>query len=67
MTVRVGVWLGAGTAIADPYPCRCPFVDEWTHRMGRCPCWGRTDVATMAPGCCGWAHPILLTRQYAGS
>lgn len=77
--VRIGVWLAAGTGVADLYPCRCASASDWEHRNGRCPCWGRTDVGAMAAGCCGWGWPMLwpivtgavhaehLTRQYAGS
>ncbi len=72
MIVPRGVWLATGTATRESYPCRCATVDDWTHRNGRCPCWGRTETAAMPAGCCGWGwlrvhRPDLLTFQWNGS
>lgn len=59
---RTGVWLVAGAALGQPYPCRCH------ERSGRdcggtwCPCFGRTDLAGLTPACCG-VRVYLATMQ----
>lgn len=64
MTAPRNVWLGAGTSIFQPYPCRC--------RRGRgacdptwCPCAGRTDVWNFEAGCCAWVNtpPVAAAAQ----
>jgi hypothetical protein len=67
--IRTGVWLATGTAVAAPYPCRCPESRNrwkcaapdggWPENV--CPCRGRTDVLTDAvpPDCCAWRWPWL--------
>lgn len=66
--IRRGVWLVAGTALSAPYPCRCfEGRDRWACENGRCPCWGRTDVATVAlpAACCAWHWPGLRAALLA--
>ena len=66
--MRHGIWLAAGTPVCAPYPCRCAETSTWDHEHGRCPCWGRYDIATMARGCCGWKWqglPVMLARAGA--
>jgi hypothetical protein len=51
-----GLWFAAGTSSAAPYPCRCfESRDRWACQHGRCPCWGRTDVANLRAGCCAFS------------
>ena len=61
-----GVWHASGTALAAPYPCRCfEGRDRWACEHGRCPCWGRTDVANIRAGCCalGWLAQREVWRR----
>lgn len=66
--IRRNVWLVAGTALAEPYPCRCfEGRDRWACEHGRCPCWGRVDVMTapLGPACCAWHWPGLAAALLA--
>jgi hypothetical protein len=58
-----GVWLLAGTALEQRYPCRCRErtwkwcryngdpVSGWSWNPG-CPCWGRLDRENLPAHCC---------------
>lgn len=56
----VGVWLVAGSALADVYPCRCNGSRECGKR---CPCRGRTDVDRLPALCC--ARRAAETKERA--
>lgn len=45
-----GIWFATGTAVGDPYPCRC--TDHRACRFRRCPCAGRTDLDDLPARCC---------------
>lgn len=68
MIVPVGVWLIAGTAVGQPYPCRC--AERGGRDCGRawCPCWGRRDLATAGRilpwSCCGWRSLDALVTHH---
>jgi hypothetical protein len=51
IAIRYGVWLIAGTLVADPYPCRCTPPCR-TKGERTCPCIGRTDLGHVPPSCC---------------
>lgn len=51
--MRTGVWLVAGTALDQPYPCRCLERGQRDCGSQWCPCFGRTDLAGLTPACCG--------------
>lgn len=46
-------WIIAGTAIDEPYPCRCAERPAWAKACSPawCPCAGRSDP--QGPICCG--------------
>lgn len=70
--MRTGVWLIAGTALGQPYPCRCSsptpgtWSGQWCGFSGffepGCPCFGRTDLRGLTPACCG-VRAYLATIQ----
>lgn len=63
MNRRTGVWLIAGTALGQPYPCRChESRDGWACANGRCPCAGRTDLVGLTPACCGVRAYLTAVR-----
>ena len=59
----VGVWMVAGSAVADTYPCRC----HGDRACGlRCPCRGRTDVDKVPALCCARREHETKERHETG-
>lgn len=54
--MTIGRWLIAGTALDQPYPCRCNERPEWAKDCSPawCPCAGRTDREHVPASCCSW-------------
>jgi hypothetical protein len=54
--VTFGRWAIAGTAVDQPYPCRCHERRFEKCSAAWCPCAGRPDP--QGPGCCAnWFTP----------
>lgn len=62
-----GVWIGTGTAFAEPYPCKClielHFQDRPKHFL-ECSCVGRIDINNVTAGCCA-ARLALSVQELA--
>lgn len=64
----LNTWLGAGTSLFQPYPCRCEEGRGWRDACSPkwCFCAGRVDVWNFAPECCAWVHtPAVAARAAA--